>query len=91
MGYAVGNLCYETRQQAEDVYYSKVVPYVDGRALYQPVRRSDGWYFQNARLQAALPACDPAQDFADGVQLGFMFFAFFAAAWGIQFIRRMFR
>ena len=36
MGYAVGNLCYDNRQQAEDVYYSKVVPYVDGKALYPP-------------------------------------------------------
>ena len=46
MGYAVGNICYDNRQQAEDVYYSKVVPYVDGKALYQPIRKTDGWYFQ---------------------------------------------
>lgn len=89
MGYAVGNICYDTRQQAEDVYYSKVVPFVNGEALYQPVRKQDGWYFQNTKLQAALPVCDPAQNFADGVELGLYLLIPFVFAWGVVVIRRI--
>lgn len=91
MGYAVGNICYASLQQAEDVYYSKVVPHVDGQALYQPVRRSDGWYFQNTKLQAALPLCDSAQNFRDGMELGFLLIVPLAVAWGVTLIRRVLR
>lgn len=91
MGYAVGNLCYDNRQQAEDVYYSKVVPYVDGKALYQPIRQADGWYFQGTKLQAALPSCDPAQNFRDGVQLGLYLMIPLVFAWGVVIIRRILR
>ena len=91
MGDQVGLVCYPDRVQAEDAYYSRVVPTVDAARLYQPERKADGWYYQTAKLQAALPQCSPGQSLKEGVELGFLVFGLLAVAWGIQFIRRVLR
>lgn len=91
MGYQVGFVCHETKEAAEAVYFSKVVPFVNQSGLYQPVRHSDGWYFQRVKLSAGLPECVPAASFADGAQLGMMLLIPLALAWGITVMRRVLR
>ena len=53
MGYQVGNNCYATRQDAENVYFSLVPPKIgDDGKLYQAAP-----YYTAAQLRAAVGWC----------------------------------
>lgn len=89
MGYRIGNVCHATREEAENVYFSQVLPAVgaDGQ-LHQPVYTASGWMYHGKAIQAYLPTCDPVESFTDGLLIGWSLFAIAAAVWGIKFLGR---
>ena len=70
MGYQVGNVCYDTVEQAEAVYYSAVLPIItsDG-SLKQLSVVGNKWYLDNVKLTASLPVCSAADNFYYGYEL----------------------
>ena len=70
MGYQVGNICYDTVKQAEDAYYSAVLPVIanDG-SLKQLGTNGNGWYLDGVKLTASLPTCSHADYYAYGYEL----------------------
>ncbi len=91
MGYQVDFICYDTKEAAEAVYYSKVVPHVNENGLYQPVFQPNGWHYQGVKLSAGLPQCNPAASFSSGAEIGMLLLIPLAAAWGITIIKRVLR
>ena len=83
MGYQVGNQCFSEQKEAENFYFSQIVPTIgpDGK-LYQPTFfKSQGWIYQGQKLQIYLPECSPEQNFKDGLELGFLFLGVAIVAW----------
>lgn len=93
MGYYVGNngfgICYLTKEQAEDAYFSKVVAHVDSTGVHQLIRRPDGWYFGTHKVQSHLLQCDPAKSVAEGAEFAGYFLLPLAVAWGFNLIRNI--
>lgn len=85
MGYQVGNACYATREQAENVYYSQVLPVItsDGK-INQIEFNGKNWKYQNEILKAQLPECSIGQNFKDGAEIGFMLMLMMVGLWGIK-------
>lgn len=92
MGYQVGNQCFSTLVQAENHYFSLVVPAAtpDGR-LVRPEHQNGQWFMNGQLLQAQLPECDPAQRFAEGVELGWLVFGVMASMFVFTIIIKMLR
>lgn len=92
MGYQVGNQCFLDKKQAENYYFSLVVPIVgaDGK-IHKPEYLVNQWKMNGEVLEAHLPECDPEQNLKDGLQLGWLIFGILALVWGITVIRRLLR
>ena len=87
MGYQVGNNCYATRQDAENVYFSLVPPKIgDDGKLYQLNFTKFGWKYGEQILKAELPECNPIDSMKDGSYIGWSVVAIMAAVWGIRLI-----
>ncbi|UOP01744.1 hypothetical protein [Kingella potus] len=69
MGYQVSNTCYQTREAAENVYFSSVFPVITDNGVKQINYTGNGWYYGSQKLQAHLPECDPAQNYTAGYEL----------------------
>lgn len=89
MGYQVGHICYSSKQQAENAYFSQVLPQLstDGK-LYQMIYTPAGWIFEGHQVNAHLPPCDPVENFQDGMLIGWGIFAIAATLWGIQLLHK---
>lgn len=92
MGYQVGNQCFADKQQAENHYYSLVAPVLtpEGRLL-QPEYLGGQWKLNGEVLQAKLPQCDPAQNFREGMDLGWVFLSVMAAMYVFTVLKRLMR
>ena len=87
MGCQVGNNCYATRQDAENVYFSLVPPKIgDDGKLYQLNFTKYGWKYGEQILKAELPECNPIDSMKDGSYIGWSVVAIMAAVWGIRLI-----
>lgn len=69
MGYQVGNSCYQTRESAENAYFSAVSPVITENGVKQLVYKDKFWYFDSQKLSAYLPQCDPAQNYLAGYEM----------------------
>ena len=69
MGYQVGNSCYQTRESAENAYFSAVSPVITENGVKQLIYRDKSWYFGSQKLSAYLPQCDPAQNYLAGYEM----------------------
>lgn len=89
MGYQVGNVCYTTKKEAENVYFSKVVPVIaaDGK-LHHPIYQ-DAWYYNGRILQISLPECEPLDNFKLGFELGFYFISIFIVLFVFDLIKKI--
>lgn len=70
MGYRIGNMCHLSKTDAEDAYFSAVVPIIKDGVISHPVRQPSGWFLNGVKIEAQLPECSPAQNFADGAVYG---------------------
>ena len=85
MGYQVGNNCYATRAEAENAYFSQVVPVIlQNGQLSQIGFNGKNWKYQNEILKAQLPECSIGQNFKDGTEIGFMLMLMMVGLWGIK-------
>ena len=91
MGYRVGGQCFATLEEASDYRMSMVTPTIinDG-SLKMPVRKSDGWYYENIKVQLTYPTCDPVSPFEDGVKLGLLIMTMFVLVFGVKTMIKMF-
>ena len=91
MGYRVGGQCFATSEEASDYRMSMVTPTIinDG-SLKMPVRKSDGWYYENIKVQLTYPTCDPVSPFKDGVILGLLLMTMFIFVFGVKTMIKMF-
>jgi len=87
MGYQVGNNCYATRQDAENVYFSLVPPRIgeDGK-LIQLQASKLGWILNGQVVKAELPECNPIDSMRDGSYIGWSVVAIMAAVWGMRLL-----
>lgn len=71
MSYRVGTQCVETQLSADDLILSQQPPVLtaDGQ-LVRPVRKADGWYWQNQKIQLSHPPCDEMAQMQSGMQYG---------------------
>lgn len=85
MNYQVGNTCYENKSQAENVYFSKVVPVIssDGQ-LNQVLFDGNKWTYQGKEIHAYLPQCDIQQNFKDGMYVGSLVMLIMISVWSIR-------
>ena len=74
MGYQIGNQCVDKKVEAENHYFSQVIPTItaDGKLLQPTYQTTQGWFYQGKKLEISLPKCDPVQNFKDGMELGFL-------------------
>lgn len=110
MGYQVGNHCYATKQEAENVYFSLVAPVVQTQtagttrpypfpntsgsnkpSLLAPEFKQGKWYLQGNVINAHLPECDPAKNFRDGQEIGWLVFGVVAACYVFVIVKRLLR
>ncbi len=91
MGYRVGGQCFANFEEASDYRMSMVTPTIinDG-SLKMPVRKSDGWYYENIKVQLTYPTCDPVSPFKDGVILGLLIMTMFIFVFGVKTMIKMF-
>ena len=90
MGYRVGYQCVETQQMADDLILSTQSPFLtaDGQVL-RPVRTTDGWYYQNQKIQLSYPTCEPTQQMYEGAKIGGYFLLLIVTIYGIRLIAGM--
>lgn len=90
MGYQVANICYTTKQEAENAYFSKVVPVIlpDGK-LNQVIFDGKKWVYEGQQIHAYLPECSIEQNFKDGAYLGFLVMSIVISCWGIRLMIRL--
>lgn len=69
MGYQVGNSCHQTREAAENAYFSAVSPVITENGVKQLVYKDKSWYLGSQKLSAYLPQCDQAQNYLDGFEM----------------------
>lgn len=69
MGYQVGNSCYQTRESAENAYFSVVSPVITENGVKQLIYKDKSWYLGSQKLSAYLPECDQAQNYLDGFEM----------------------
>ena len=91
MGYQVGNQCFESREAAENHYFSLVVPQIQNGQLIQPKKVGERWEMQGQVLQAQLPECDPAENFRNGTELGWLIFGVMAGMYTFHIIKGLFK
>ena len=71
MSYRVGSQCVETQLAADDLILSQQPPTLtaDGQ-LIRPVRKADGWYFNQHKIELSHPPCDEMAQMQSGMQYG---------------------
>lgn len=102
MGALYSGRCYITESDAATALWSGVGPVLSSGsppAISTVEQISGAWYVvtRESGVVTAIteaPAvdfavCDPGQSVADGVQLGFLVLAVWAAAWGVKFLARV--
>lgn len=81
-GYRVGGQCFTSAEAATDYLMSQVVPTIDQNGTLQhPVKQGVVWHYGGQKVALTLPACNPSEDFEDGLTVGvevvaLMFIAF---------------
>lgn len=91
MGYQIGSVCYGTKAEAENVYFSQVIPVLREGKLDQPVYTPLGWQLHGQSVRAYLPECNPSDSFKDGQMIGWALFSMMAAIWSVKLIRERLR
>lgn len=92
MGYRVGNTCYSNYSDAQNVYFSAVVPIISNDGTFiRPVYNGSTWTLNGVVLETSFSTCDPAQNFRDGVELGWLFAGLLTLAFGFTIIKRLVR
>ena len=92
MGYQVGNICYATKTEAENAYYSNVVPVItQGGQLMQPIYNGTVWQLAGNTISSGLPECDPLQNMKDGSLIGWGVFSILLSLWSIKLIHQRLR
>ena len=92
MGYQVGNVCYSNKTEAENAYYSNVVPVItQGGQLIQPIYKGKSWQLAGKTINSGLPECDPIQNMKDGSLIGWGVFTIMLALWSIKLIQQRLR
>ncbi|XXQ68523.1 hypothetical protein ACKLNO_01230 [Neisseriaceae bacterium B1] len=73
MAYRVGIQCVSTQTEADDLILSTMPPTItaDGQ-LIRPVRKDDGWYLNQHKIELTHPQCDIMQQIQNGAQMGSM-------------------
>lgn len=99
MGYQIGNRCFDTQQQADDVYFSQVVPLVVRAPpfyiahLVNPVYHSDTqhWTLGGVTVSGTYtyPSCSPIDNFKDGMAFGGKFALLLVIAFAFRTIARL--
>lgn len=103
MGYQVGNYCYATKQEAENVYFSLVAPVVSTTTttatlfrpqqitstIVKPEYINGKWLLNGKVITANLPPCDPVKNMQNGAELGWLIFGIMAAMYAFTLIKRL--
>lgn len=90
MGYRVGRICYETKQEAVDVVVSQVLPVItaDG-SLRHPVKQGDNWQYAGQPVNLSLPECDPNEYFKAGLEVSQIVIVILATIYGFRLIKKI--
>lgn len=92
MNYQVGTICYSNRTEAENAYYSQVIPTITANGkLHQLTKTQNGWQYNGQTLTAPLPECSIAQNFADGNLIGWGLLSILIVIWGIKRLQYILR
>ncbi|MCF7521960.1 hypothetical protein L4G92_07870 [Neisseria sp. ZJ106] len=80
MGYQVGRICYETKEEATNVLMTQVVPTIDkDGVLHHPVFNGTNWIFHEQVIQPSFPECEFGAYAQAGREIGgYMVMAFVA-------------
>lgn len=85
MAYRVGYQCVQTQLQADDLILSALPPQLTEQGqLIRPIRKADGWYLNNVKIQLSHPECDVTEQIGAGAQLASVFVVLIAVAFGIR-------
>ena len=85
MSYRVGSQCVATQLDADDLILSQQPPTLtaDGQ-LIRPIRKFDGWYLQNQKIQLSHPPCDEMAQMQSGMQYGSLLIVLAAVIFGFR-------
>ena len=89
MGYQVGNQCFESKELAENHYFSLVVPQIKDGQIVQPKKIGNQWQLNGQAINAYLPTCDPAENFRSGAELGLEVFMVMAAMYTFLILKKI--
>ena len=89
MGYQVGFQCFDSLEQAQDYKYSSVAPVINqNNQLMQPVKVGQQWQLNGLQITDSFPACNPLEQFQDGVELGWGFILIAVSVTAVAILRR---
>lgn len=91
MGYQVGTICYSTKSEAENAYYSMTPASLQNGMLHQLDWTQNGWQYAGHNISANLPPCSPVDNFNDGALIGWALFGIATALWGMKLIQQRLR
>lgn len=85
MAYRVGYQCVATQLQADDLILSALPPAINEQGqIVRPIRKTDGWYLNNVKLQLSHPQCDVSEQITNGAQISAFFVVLIVVAFGIR-------
>lgn len=90
MHYQVGNKCLE-KAQAENVYFSLVVPQIQDGVLVKPEYSGTGWVLNGQTITASLPECSPEDNVKSGLEMGWLLFGVMASVYFVLVLKKMIR
>ncbi|WII92506.1 hypothetical protein QEO94_07600 [Kingella negevensis] len=94
MGYQVENNCFESREAAENYYFSLVIPVItqEGK-LIQPSYNKNlkKWQMGDKIVEAYIPECDSVQNFKTGMEIGWLVFAIMGSLYAVHLIKGLLR
>lgn len=87
MGYAVGRICYATKEDATDVVMSQIPPSIgaDG-SFHQFVKIGHTWTYNNQIIHLSLPECDTELYYQTGIHISGAVIVILASIWCASFI-----
>lgn len=90
MAYRVGIQCVATQTEADDLILSTMPPTITAEGqLIRPVRKDEGWYLNQHKIQLTHPTCDVTQQIQNGAEIGSTLIILAAVMFGIKAIIKL--
>lgn len=90
MAYRVGIQCVTTQLEADDLILSQQPPAIttDGQII-RPVRKDDGWYLNQHKIQLSYPECDVMRQIQSGAEIGSILIVVAACIFGFKAVMNL--